>query len=107
MATAATAHSLGLIAPCYVVIVRKGEGVGDTALLHTQVEGCCSFPLSFCPALLAEGVRARVHSQYYTAQISTAACPFLPLPYCHRPEAGLLEFYIEFLFLYLSTYMNA
>ena len=75
-----------------LVIVRKGEGVGDTALLHTQVEGCCSFPLlpccslSFCPALLAEGVRARV---YYTAHIGTAACPFLPLPCCQRPKTIL------------------
>ena len=64
-----------------LVIVRKGEGVGDTALLHTQVEGCCSFPLlQQC---------ARVHSQYYTAHTGTAACPFLPLPCCQRPKTIL------------------
>ena len=54
-----------------MIHVKKGEGVGDKALLHTH------------------RVRARVHSQYYTAHIGTAACPLLPLLYCHRPKTIL------------------
>ena len=59
-----------------LVIVRKGEGVGDTALLHTQVEGCCSFPL------LQQCARARaltvLHSTHRHCSLPISAAALLP-----------------------------
>ena len=64
-----------------LVIVRKGEGVGDTALLHTHRWRA---GLSFCPALLPEGVRAGahahtvLHSTHRHCSLPISAAPLLP-----------------------------